>query len=298
MNWRMLFTLLFVTMLWGSAFPFIKIGLEELSAGGLALLRYGTASLCFIPLLFMTKSRFFPERKDIPAFLVAGIIGITVYHVSLNYGEIKVSAGAASLIVATAPAISAILAFFMLHDRLPWLSWLGIAISFFGVFLIVLGDNQQISFNIYALLVLLTAISGALFGVLQKPLLEHYTAMEVSAFACWAGTLPMLVFLPDFLATAPEASASVLLSGVYLGVFPAAIAYALFSQMIAKLPVTIAMSFIYIVPVFGLLFAWLLLGEVPTGLTFAGGGIVIVGVVLVSYAKQRMQRRQKRLAPA
>lgn len=289
MNWRMLLILLFVTMLWGSAFPFIKIGLEGLSAGGLALLRYGTASLCFFPLLFMTKNRFFPERSDIPAFLVAGIIGITVYHVSLNYGEIRVSAGAASLIVATAPAISAIFAFFMLNDRLPWLGWLGSTIAFLGVFLIVLGDSQQISFNIYALLIVITAISGALFGVLQKPLLERYSAIEVSAFTCWAGTLPMLIFLPDFLATAPQASITVLLSGIYLGVFPAALAYLLFSQIIAKLPVTLAMSFIYIVPVFGLLFAWLMLGEVPTWLTFAGGAIVIVGVVLVSYAKQRVR---------
>lgn len=287
MTWGMFLNLFVLAVLWGSAFPLIKVGLGGLTAGNLTLLRFLVASLCFLPYLLLTRKRLFPEWQDVPTFLLAGFLGITVYHLALNYGELHVSAGAASLIIATAPALTAIVAFFVLRDRLPFLGWLGIAGSFAGVGLITLGDSAGLSLNPYALLILVSALATALFTVIQKPLYTRYRAVEVTAFATWAGTLPLLVFLPGFFGDVADAGTAPLLAGVYIGVFPAAVAYAQFSYAISKLPVTLATSFLYSVPVFSILFSWLILGEVPTLLTLLGGVIAILGIVLVAYAKRR-----------
>lgn len=295
MNPAMFFNLLVLAMLWGSAFPAIKVGLTGLSAANLTLLRFGVASLCFVVYLLATKKRLFPERRDVPVLFLAGFLGITVYHLALNYGELHVSAGAASLIIATAPALTAVVAFFMLRDRLPPLGWLGILVSFAGVLLIVLGDSAGLSLNPFAFLVLLSALAHAFFTVLQKPLFTRYRAVEVTAYATWAGTALLLIFLPWFFQDVADAGLRPLLAGVYIGVFPAAVAYALFAYAISKLPVTVATSFLYVVPVFSLFFSWLLLGEVPSLLTLVGGAVAIGGIVVVTYAK-RLEARANRAA--
>jgi len=287
MTWNMFFNLFILATLWGSAFPGIKLGLAGLSAANLTLLRFAVASICFLLFLLLTKKRLWPERRDVSYFFLVGFLGITIYHLALNYGELHVSAGAASLIIATAPAITAVVAFFMLGDRLPPLGWLGFLVSFAGVLLIVLGDSAALRLNPFALLVLLSALVTAFFTVLQKPLFTHYRAVEVIAFATWAGTLPLLVFLPGFFADVADASPSALLATVYIGVFPAAVAYAQFSYAISKLPVTLATTFLYAVPVFSLFFSWLLLGEVPSPLMLLGGAVALSGIAIVSYAKRR-----------
>ncbi len=295
MTWGMFLNLFVLALLWGSAFPGIKLGLSGLSAPHLTLLRFLVASLCFVVYLAITKKRLSPERRDLPTFLLAGVLGITIYHLALNYGEVHVSAGAASLIIATAPALTAIVAFFTLGDRLPLLGWAGIGVSFAGVILIVSGDSAGLGLNPFALLILVSALATAFFAVLQKPLFARYRAVEVTAFCAWAGTLPLLVFLPGFFADVAGAGAVPLAATVYIGVFPAAIAYAQFSYAISKLPVSLATTFLYAVPVFSLGFAWLLLGEVPSPMTILGGVVALSGIGLVTYAKQRDQRAARSL---
>ena len=238
MSLKVTLNLLLLAVFWGSAFPLIKVGLEDLSAGHLTLARFLVASACFAPYLYFTKRRLFPKLRDVPYFFLLGFLGITIYHTALNFGELHVSAGAASLIIATAPAISAVLAYFMLNDRLPVMGWVGTSISFFGVFLIVMGDEAGLSFNPYALLILLSAVVTAFFVVLQKPMFGRYKSAEVSAFATWAGTVPLFFFWPGFVGEVGSASAAPLLAAIYIGVFPAAVAYAIFSYALSEAPVT------------------------------------------------------------
>jgi drug/metabolite transporter (DMT)-like permease len=276
---NLFFVLLTQAVLWASAFAGIKIGLESLDAGHLTLLRHLVASLCFIPFLILTKSKLFPNWRDVPFFFFIGFLGYSVYHTALNYGEVNVSAGTASLIIAAAPAFTAIAASFLLKDRLPVLGWGGILLSFAGVALIVLGDNPELGFNRYALLILLAALVSALYATLQHPLFKTYKAVEVTAFATWAGTLPMLIL--------QTSTTNSLLAGIYIGIFPSAIAYSLFAYAISKIPVTSVASFLYIIPVFSLFFSWLLLSEVPTWLTLVGGLIAIAGIVVVNRSRQK-----------
>lgn len=287
MTLNLFFVLLIQAVLWASAFAGIKIGLESLEAGHLTLLRHLVASLCFLPFLLLTKSKLFPNWRDVPFFFAIGFLGYSVYHTALNYGEVNVSAGTASLIIAAAPAFTAIAASLLLKDRLPVVGWGGILLSFAGVALIVFGDNPEIGFNRYALLILLAALVSALYATLQRPLFKTYKAVEVTAFATWAGTVPMLIFLPGFVNDLQTSTTNSLLAGIYIGIFPSAIAYSLFAYAISKMPVTSVASFLYIIPVFSLFFSWLLLGEVPTWLTLVGGLIAIAGIIVVNRSRQQ-----------
>lgn len=287
MTARTLVALGFVVVLWASAFPAIKIGLEGFAPAHLTLLRHGVASLAFVPLLLVFRARKWPAWRDAPAFLGLGVVGMTVYHLALNFGEVHVSAGATSLIIATAPALTALVAWALTGDRFPPLGWLGSAVSFAGVALIVLGDGAVGRIHPAAGLVLISALATALFAVLQRPLLRRYHPLEVTAFVTWGGTLPLLAVaagVPGAVAAAPAAA---LWAVVHLGVVPSAIAYTLFAYALSRAPAPLVTSFLYLVPVVALLLSWWFLGEVPSPLTLLGGAVAVVGLVLVQRSKRR-----------
>ncbi|HZJ10610.1 MAG TPA: DMT family transporter [Trueperaceae bacterium] len=280
--------------IWGSAFPMIKLGLEDFSAPHFTLLRHLVASVTFVPLLLAFKARLAPARRDVPYFLLLGVTGFLVYHLALNYGSVRVSAGAASLIIATAPAMTAIIAAFMAGDRLPFAGWIGSTLSFLGVALIVLGDGSELlanGFSLYASFVVIAAAATSFYAVLQRKMFANYRPIEVAAFATWLGTVPMLAFLPGIAGAMATASSTAWLAAVYNGVLPSAVAYTIFAFALSRAPVTVVTAFLYLVPLFGLGTAWLLLGEVPPLLTFLGGAIAITGVVVLNVAKQRSARR-------
>lgn len=283
--------LLVLVALWGSAFPMIKVGLDGLSPTHLTLARHLVASACFVPFLALRRLRFLPERRDLPGFFLLGLLGFTIYQLALVVGEQRVPAGASSLIIATAPAITALLAYLFLSERMPLGGWLGSLLALAGVALIALGASGRFTFNPYALFVLLSAVSTSFFAILQRRMLGRYRAVEVTAFATWAGTVPMLLFLPGFAGDLASAGTAPLAATAYIGIFPSAVAYSLFAFGLSRAPVTVVTTYLYLVPVSALFFSWLVLGEIPTSLTIAGGAVAIVGIALVNAAKQRAHRR-------
>jgi len=283
-----LFALLVVAVLWGSAFPLIKVGLDGLSVPHLTLLRHLVASLGFLVFLIVGRARLFPERRDWGFFVLLGFLGIFVYHTALNAGELRVSAGATSLIIATAPGITALLAHFILGQRMPWIAWLGSATSFAGVALIALGDTEGLRLDPFAGFVLLAAASTSLYFVLQQRLFARYRPLEVISFVTWGGTLPMLAFLPGLPSALQTVPAPSFWAAVYIGIFPSAIAYSLFTYAQTRMPILLVATFLYSVPVFSLSLSWWILGEVPSSLTLVGGVIAIAGIVVVQRARERM----------
>ncbi len=285
-----LVALLLVALFWGSAFPGIKLGLEGLDAGHLTLLRHLVASLGLFAMLVLTRGRLVPKLRDLPIFFLLGLLGIGVYHTALNFGELRVSAGAASLIIATAPAFTAVVAYLLLGERLSALGWLGILTAFAGAALIVLGASAEVRLNPYALLILVSAVVTALYAVLQKPVLKRYKPLELTAFATWAGTAPLFIFAPGLSSDIAAAPALSLWAALYIGLVPSAVAYTLQAYAISQAPVTLVAAFLYLVPVFSLFFSWLILGETPGSLTLLGGLVVLVGVILVNCSRGRAAR--------
>jgi drug/metabolite transporter (DMT)-like permease len=211
-----------------------------------------------------------------------GVVGIGVYNITLNYGELTVNSGMASFIISQSPIIAALMAIPFLGERLTLTRIVGFMVSLFGVALIGFGQAGEFRLEIGVLLVFIATCSGSIFAVWQKPFLKRYNAIEATTYAMWGGTLFLAVHTPALLNELPQASFASTLTVIYLGIFPAAIGYLCWSYVLKEMPAVRAMSFLYFVPFVSTLLGFLLLNEVPTLLSMTGAMLAIAGVWLVN----------------
>jgi drug/metabolite transporter (DMT)-like permease len=271
---------------WASAFAGIRAGLEAYGPGQVALFRFLVASVALAGFAAVVRMRM-PEGRDLPAVLLAGFLAFTFHHAALNYGEVTVSAGAASVLINTVPIFTALLAVNFLGERLRPVGWVGMGVSFAGAALISLGEGEGLRLDSRALPIVLAAVSSSIYFVFQKPYLSRYGALAFTTYAVWAGSLLALPFLPGLVSQVPSAPLGTTLAMVYLGLFPTAIAYVTYAYAFSRMAASRAVSFLYLIPVLAYLIAWLWLGEVPTLLSVVGSVVTLAGVVIVNARGRR-----------
>ena len=215
-----------------------------------------------------------------PRIFIVGVLGVPAYNLALNYGELTVSAGAASFIINTAPIFTALFSIGLLKEKINLLGWVGLGVSFMGVGVIALSSGQALRLSSGVLFVLLAALCQSLYFVLQKPLLKRYSSFQVVSYAMWLGTACLLIFLPSLPGAIRTASLASSLAVIYLGIFPAALAFFTWSYALSKIDASKATAFLYLVPVASIIIAYVWLNEIPTELTLVGGGLALGGVIL------------------
>ena len=134
-------------------------------------------------------------------------------------------------------------------------------------------------------LILIAALFQSGYIVLQKPLLKKYSVLEVVCYTIWAGTAGLSLFGPGTVAEVSHASAKAAMYVIYLAIFPGVVAGLTWSAMVARLPASQAVSFLYVVPALSIVVAWVWLRELPTLGSIVGGLVILAGVAIVNHAK-------------
>lgn len=277
---RTIAVLVFTLLTWSSAFAAIRLSLKSYNPGALALVRFTVASL-FLIIYGRWAGIRPPERRDWPMIVLCGFLGVTVYHLALNFGAVKVRAGASAFLVNTGHIFTALLARFLLHERLRVWGWLGMALGLCGVALLAFHEESDLSFEPRIFLIVLAAASSSVYLVLQKPYLKRYSALEFTTYVMCVGTLFMLVFSREALDGLSSAPISTTFAAVYLGIVPGALGYAGWTYIMSQMSAAAAVSFLYLIPVLATLMAWAFIGERPGLLSLIGGVLSLTGIVFV-----------------
>ena len=286
LNSRTLVALAFTLVVWASAFAGIRAGLRGYSPANLAILRFLVASAVLAIYAGIAHFRR-PELRDIPGLVLTGAVGISFYNLALNYGETRVTAGAASLLIASTPIWTALAARIWLHEKLTVVGWCGVFVSFTGVALIAAGESGGIRLSVQALFILGAAVASALYMILQKHYLGRYTALEFTAYSVWFGTALMLPFGKGLVQSLRSAPVPSTLAFIYLGIFPGALAYVAWSYVLSHGTAGRTATLLYVIPIVAIGIAWIWLGEVPKPVSLVGGAIALAGVVIVNTVGKR-----------
>ena len=266
-------------LLWASAFPAITVAVRGLGPAGLAVARLAVASAALAvvaPVLGVRR----PRPRDLPLIALCGLAGMTGYQLLLNAGERVVSAGTASLLVATAPVYASLLAVAFLGEHATRRRWAGSAVALAGTALIA--ASHGLGFGTSALIVLAAAVLQAIFHTAQKPLLARYTGFEVTAYAMWAGTVFILPWTGSLLHALPHAGGAAIGSAVFLGLAPSAAGFVLWAYAMARTDVGRVTVSLYLVPAAAIGISLIWLGEIPGPAELIGGAIALAGVLLAS----------------
>lgn len=241
--------------------------------------------IMFAVWLYIKRDSFVPiEKKDMGRILLLGFINIPLNQLAFFKGLSYTTPANTALLYALTPTFVFILTAFTKHEKPTLSRFMGIAIAFLGVILVLFEKGLSISEEhiIGNLLVLSASFSWAIFTTYGRPLVLKYGALNMTAMAMFAG---LLTYLP-FYAVIPThtAVADILLptwgSILYLGWITSGLGYTLWYIALAKIPASRVAVFNNIQPIVTTLLTMIFFGIMPTTLFIIGGIIVLTGVVI------------------
>ncbi|MFI4963339.1 MAG: DMT family transporter [Legionellales bacterium] len=267
-------------LLWASAFVGIKIGLVGYSPGSLALFRFLVASLCMAIVYSSLRGKKVMPWKHKIQLLLGGMAGIGVYNICLNFGELTVSAGIASFVIGLMPVITVLLSLVFLKEELSAGVWAGIIISMAGLALLAMGEGADGNVQVGIALVFLSTLTGAGLTILQKRFIDVYHPIVIMSWVMWGGTLLLLIFTPDLVHEFKIADNQSTAAAVYMGIFPAALAYLAWTYVLKHLTATKASMSLYALPIASTLLGFICLEEIPSTSALMGGTIALAGALI------------------
>ena len=270
--------LLTVTV-WASAFVGIRSAGRDLSPGALALGRLLVGSVA-LGVVVLVRREGLPARSDLPGIAFCGVLWFGLYSVVLNEAERRIDAGTAAMLVNVGPIFIAILAGVILREGFPRTLLAGCAIAFSGAVVIGAATSEGIAPSWGVVLCLVAALAYAGGVVAQKPLLARVSPLQMTWLACTAGAVATLPFAGSLIGEAGDARIGALAWAVYLGLVPTALGFIAWSYALSRTSAGKMGSTTYLVLPIAVVLAWLILGEAPPELAFAGGALCLAGVVV------------------
>ncbi len=285
-------------LIWGASFLLIKIGVAEMTPLQLIAIRVGTAAVALALTLYLTGRRLPKDRATQLKLVVVGLFNIAIPFFLITWGEQSIDSGLATVLDATVPLFSLVIAHFALADeRITPFKVLGLATGFIGVMILagrsIGADNAVTNSLVGQLAVLAASLSYACTTVFVRRSLRHLQPMVVSTGATVAAALVILVVtllvdgLPDLGAISTTATLSVLV----LGLANTYIAFLLFYWIIDSWGATRATLVTYVMPPVGLTLGVIFLDEVLDAAIIVGAVLIVAGVALANW------RRHRRPAP-
>ena len=273
------------TMIWGANFVVIKGAIPYFPPFTLAFVRFLLATISLLP--FIQKDRRINpvkvRKRDIWLMALAGVTGISMYHICFNIAMKTVGSTTASLIVASVPIIVTLLAAVLLHERLRFWQVAALLMALTGVSMATLfgGAGGTFSFGIGEMLLLMTVVTQSINTLVTRRLLHVYSPILVLSVTFASG---MALLLPFALLESPwQAFATAPLSGwlclLYSSFLSSTVSYLLHQMALKEFSVARSSIFMNMTPLFSALFASIFLQE-EIGLWTALGGVLILGGVV------------------
>ncbi len=274
---------LLLAALWGLSFLFIRIAVPDFGPFSLMLIRCGIGAITLL-LILLSLGKIGDLREHITMACVTGILNSAVPFVLLAVAALSISTGTLSVLNATAPIWGAVVGYLWLRERMTFSQLIGLAIGFFGVFILVQAAPEDVGVTRSTVLVAVVAALGATFAYgfaanFAKKYLASNNPLATAAGSQIGASLVLLIpglwWWPD---QNPGQDAWVAV--ILLGVFSTGVAYMLFFRLVKNIGPIRTITVTFAIPVFGMFFGYLILDEAITVGMLIGSVIVVIGCTL------------------
>ncbi|MBQ0821955.1 EamA family transporter [Microvirga terrae] len=295
-DWALLTVL---SVVWGGSFLFVGVAVRELPPLTIVALRVLTAAMALLLVLRLTGVDLPRTRQVWAAFVGMSILNNVIPFTLIVWGQSHIASGLASVLNATTPLFTVIVAHFLTADeRLTGQRLAGVIVGFIGVAVMIGGAAvASLDAGILAQLAVLgAALSYGFSGVFGR----RFKTMGIPPLATAAGqvTVSSTILLPAALMveqpwTLAVPSTAAILSLAALGLVSTAFAYLIFFRLLARAGATNVGLVTFLIPVSAILFGVSVLGETlmmrhMAGMVLIGAGLVLIDGRVMSFISARL----------
>ena len=302
MSVRDRFLALAIVLVWGVNFVVIKVGLQGMPPLLLAGLRFAFVALPAI---------FFIKRPQVPLkWLVAYGLTINFLQFSLLFWALKVgmAAGLASLLLQAQAFITLGFGVLLLKEKVRIHNMIAVSVAGAGIYLLAAAQgHDSTSLTLFTLILIIGAAAfWALGNIVNKVIMQRYPVPTMSLIV-WSALVPMVsFFISSYVIEGPELIVESLVniewhnvfSIVYLSLLATILGYGGWSYLLSRYETSMVAPLSLLVPVFGLLSAWILLGESLSLYQIIGVIVIAMGLVINVFGKNWFGVRRVAKAPA
>ncbi len=282
--------LLMMTVIWGINAVVVKATYTQIPPMAFMSIRFLVAAALLLSVAWAVERDLRIQRRDWALLVAAAMVGTGLYQPLFLNGLAMTTASNTALIIAASPAFVALLNRLLGRELLAGRGWLGIALAFAGIVLIVEGGGGvEFGSDVFIgdLLILLGTVLWASYAVLAAPLMRTYSPLRVTALTTSIGALP-LIFL-GLPAVKALPLAQVHWSGwaglLYSAIFAIVVAYIIWNMGVKQIGSARTSLYSNLIPVVGAGAAALFLGEAITPLKVLGAAVILVGLQLARTAR-------------
>jgi drug/metabolite transporter (DMT)-like permease len=281
--WRTPLELALLGAIWGASFMFMRVAAKDFGAVPLVEIRLGLGALVLLPFLWRARASFTLKRW--PMLVLVGAINSAIPFVLFAWAAQRAPAGIGAIANSMAVLFTALVGFLFFGEKIGTRRAIALAAGFVGVVVLASGKAAGASIG-WAVIAGSTA--AFLYGIGANLVRRHLTGLPPAAIAAATLGSAALMALPFAIAQWPqhEIPARSWFSAAMIGVLCTGIAYAVFYRLIQRIGAGRAATVTYLVPLFGVTWAWLLLDE-PLTLTMGIAGALILGSVALSQRAAR-----------
>ncbi|MCC7499132.1 MAG: DMT family transporter [Bryobacterales bacterium] len=298
--------LVLVNLMWAAQFSAAKIATDHLGPITVTVVTLAMSVALMTPVLAL-KRTYSPAglgrggfRRNVARFFLLSAAGIVISQLFLTWGIARSLASNAAVITLATPVNTAVLAFFLLGERMTRLRWISFVLALAGVLMVSDIDWRSVhllrgKYLFGNLLLFLSCWGASFYNTYGKRLLRTFSPLEVMVYS-FIGTV--LILLPLMLLWEPASWSrlahlqwTVWLSLIVIAVFSLSLSTVLFFAVLQQIDVTQAILSVYMAPVFGVVISALIVKEKITIQLIVGGALVFLGTLLVTYYEERLKRR-------
>lgn len=275
-----------INVLWGGSSVAAKYALGSFGPFTVGALRFLPAGMLLLWLSRAERRRTPYRHDDWPAFLFMGLVGTALTYGIFNSGLNQTTATDSSLLFACEPLLLALFACFFLKERLMARQWSGLLLGVAGIGLIAGRAEGN-------WLVLLALCCESTTGVLGKRLVAIYPGLSIIAAQMLLGSCLLLPLAGwEIIRRPPVLTWQAVAGLLYLCLVCSALCYGVWYHALKRVPVSLLGVFILVQPLTGPLYGWVLRHEPLRPDSALGGALVILGIVLTTFQRQRSDLRQ------